>query len=157
MNTIEPKAVQATTQHTEHAGDAARAAKVRAAMTGQAVAAKRQETELRFGRIYSRRDLVEAVRQSVPMRLFRQRAVEWERLENYTRFVPDAALLRYQEAYESGLFVAYSVLWPTYAARPAKDPWLVGWVNISLTEGVVLAYWDDAALHPARVAPEPGA
>lgn len=74
---------------------------------------------------------------------FRPREAVWTRVCDYTRFIPDAALVKYAEARDSRLFSGFSVVVPQYADRKSRepDPWLVG--ELSSGEYIILAYWDD--------------
>ena len=76
----------------------------------------------------------------------------WRYIDSYDHIIPDQALLRYDEAKQSGLFHAFFVVEPVLRQYIHKDPWLVGSLiersgnqNELSTDNrrayIVLAYW----------------
>lgn len=84
----------------------------------------------------------------------RRRTTQWHEIEAYNDLIPDAALLKYGNAVQSGLFSKFWVVEPAYEERHVAtiDPWLVGrvigiaepmWLRTHDAKGyVVLAYWE---------------
>jgi hypothetical protein len=46
-------------------------------------------------------------------------------IETYRDFIPDEALLKYDDAVRSGLFASFRVATPAYRAERQVDPWIV--------------------------------
>ena len=83
----------------------------------------------------------------------RRRTTRWTTVESYGSMIPDAALLKFEEARSSGLFDGFEVVTPEYQRRerPMSDPWLVGHLKghnrnspglETEPSSIVLAYWD---------------
>ena len=72
-------------------------------------------------------------RLAVPFRFFDSRGSRWHRLDTFAGHVPDAALLRYADALESGLFRHFYVVVPERSSEmpvmDRSDPWLVASVH----------------------------
>lgn len=145
----------------------AKALAVRSALPGAVKTARVSEAEARFGLALRGEAIGRRIRRSIRPVLFRERVVRCAQVEIYDRFIPDAGLLAYADAKASGYFSDFCIMWPRYErfssteGRNADDPWLIGWLDGSsrghgigheAPRGIVLAYWDDAELHPKRVA-----
>lgn len=107
----------------------------------QRVLERRQRAEAEFGLSYTKAEIIRRVKRTLPLRLFRGRYVRLTFIEFYPDPIPDAALLRYKAALESGLFSSFTVADVAYEDRrgdPA-DPWLLGEVG---ERYIVLAYWE---------------
>ena len=87
----------------------------------------------------------------------RERTSRWTELGGYAWEIPEAALLKWAEAKDSGLFKSFYVVEPAYeriAPKRRPDPWLIGcvggapeWPHEALSQDgrrayVVLAYWE---------------
>lgn len=124
---------------------------IRRVLPGQANASRMDEARLRY-RTVSFRQLSRQIRHTLPFRWFRVRRLhEWS-IRDYPRHIPDAVLLKYEEARGSDLFRSIHVFEPSYERQmPAvrSDPWLVGKVSgqyATIFENAdrmaVIAYWE---------------
>jgi hypothetical protein len=69
------------------------------------------------------------------------RGAALEPIEAYRQSIPDEALLKYDDAAQSGLFSRFMVATPTYYSERQVDPWIIGEVT-GTEEWAVLAQWD---------------
>lgn len=142
--------VKVTTPYMIEQDKQAAAQRVRQKLPGQVAQSRRALAEAQYGLAMSQRELHDKIRRSIRARFGFERSSSGVGITSYTRFIPDEALLKYQEAKDSGFFDRFTIEWPTYDSKQAPDPYLVGWLDGDTA--IVLAYWDDDELHPKREA-----
>src|SRR5260370_1172496 len=79
--------------------------------------------------------------QVLPRRLGYVRSGLLEPIESYRERIPDHALLKYDDAVQSGLFDKFWVATPTYYQERQVDPWIVAEVG-GADRWAVIARWD---------------
>jgi len=124
--------------------DLARVAAARAMLPHQYEAhdaARRLDAaQARFGLAVAPAALRAILRRQIPWRAFTRRDVDTCPLIIYRPQIPDAALLRYEEARDSELFARFEIWTPVYRSRSDdQDPWLIG--DVDDTHAIVLASW----------------
>ena len=106
-------------------------------LPGQAVAARIELARLLYPVfVHSQHSkLREAIRKTLPFRWWKERRVEWTRLEGYYKQrLPETVIEKYLSAKQTQLFDAFWVAEPTYAGLESlKDPWLVGVILSSIS------------------------
>lgn len=131
---------------------APRAEEIRLSLPGQKAVREREQilslVQAEFGLSYTKREIARKILQTAPTRgRNRWGWVDYDvrlartPLEQFAKPIPDAALLKYQAAKESGHFESFEVGEIKRARRPVRDPWLLGKVR-GLDAYVVLAYWE---------------
>src|SRR6267378_3499118 len=96
-----------------------RARAVRARLPGQMLHERLEHAALAYGPLYA---LLEPI-------------------ESYRERIPDHALLKYDDAVQSGLFDKFWVATPTYYQKRQVDPWIVAEVG-GADRWAVIARWD---------------
>lgn len=152
----------------------------RRSLAGQRTLSDVSSAEARFGLSLSGPEIRRRIKQILPWRLGRARSIVCVELTHYAAWIPDEALLVWEEARETPGFQDFCIMWPVYDRDAALamhrprgiDPWLIGWTgrqwqrplhdstpvldvgpfhDNAKDRGIVLAYWDDAAIHPPQV------
>jgi hypothetical protein len=118
-----------------------RARTIRARLPGQMLQERIETAQLTYGPLYSLTEVRQRVGESLPRRLGYVRSAILEPIEAYRERIPDAALLKYDEAAQSGLFSKFWVATPTYYQERQVDPWIVAEVN-GAERWAVIARWD---------------
>lgn len=118
---------------------------IRNGLKGQKVWTHHSNIAAQFGKVYSWNELFHRIRKSIPSKLFRTRDTHFLLINDYPRFIPDEALLKYHTARQTGYFGAFFVIEPVYATEyrhlPANDPWIIARIGISGDQYVVIAQW----------------
>ena len=124
---------------------------LRFSLPGQAGACRKIQAEAEFGLSYTWKEIEQRVIASLPRKFGLDREARSTDLYLYRRPIPDAALLRFKEAMDSGLFSNFFVVEAQYGDRAMADPWLIGRIKDSGGDDhsvgwggqfVVLPYWD---------------
>ncbi len=119
------------TQATDHATTATpdlaeRVRAIRATLPGQVLTERIETARALYGPLFTLAELRDRVGQTLPRRLGYVRSATLEPIETYRERIPDAALLKYDDAFRSGLFERFWVATPTYYQERQVDPWIVG-------------------------------
>src|SRR5437879_5920556 len=72
---------------------------------------------------------------------FRRARAALELIESYRERIPEHALLKYDDAVQSGLFDKFWVATPTYYQERQVDPWIVAEVG-GADRWAVIARWE---------------
>jgi hypothetical protein len=124
---------------------ATRVREIRHRLPGQRLRERLELARLTYGRLYTREEIARKVAETLPQRLGFVRRATFEPIETYQAFIPDEALLKYDDAVKSGLFTTFSVVTPTYFAEKQVDPWIVGQIDGAPELYAVIAQWDERA------------
>jgi hypothetical protein len=81
------------------------------------------------------------VAEVLPRRVGFVRGTALQPIETYSGRIPDDALLKWDDAVQSGLFSKFMVATPTYYSERQVDPWIVGEVE-GTDRWAVVAQWD---------------
>jgi hypothetical protein len=120
---------------------AVRLTAVRSRLPGQVRRERIETAALLYGPLYSLTDIRQRVGETLPSRFGYVRGAIIEPIEEYQGRIPDDALLRYDAAFQSGLFSRFLVASPTYYQQRQTDPWIVAEVA-GTDQWVVIARWD---------------
>jgi hypothetical protein len=120
---------------------AARLRAIRSRLPGQMVQERIDTAKILYGPLYSLREVRARVGSTLPRRPGFIRGAVLEPIETYRQRIPDDALLKYDDAVQSGLFSRFMVAIPTYYSERQVDPWIIGEVT-GTEEWAVLAQWD---------------
>jgi hypothetical protein len=115
---------------------------IRRRLPGQMLRERIDMAAVSYGPLYTMAELREKVGQVLPRRLGFVRGASLEPIETYRQPIPEDALLKYDDAFRSGLFSKFWVATPTYYQERQVDPWIIG----EITEAgvyAVIARWDD--------------
>ncbi len=121
---------------------AARIRSIRARLPGQMQRERLETAALLYGPLYTLQDIRTRVGETLPRRIGYVRSAVIEPVETYRARIPDEALLRFDEASQSGLFSKFMVVTPTYYQERQMDPWIIGEVTGS-DQWAVVAQWDE--------------
>lgn len=102
---------------------------IRARLPGQVLRERIEEASARFGPLYPMAEIRQRVGETLPRRVGYVRGAALEPIESYRARIPDEALLKYDDAVNTGLFSKFWVATPTYYQDRQVDPWLVGVVT----------------------------
>ena len=91
--------------------------------------------------LYTLAEVRQRVGEVLPRRLGYVRSAVLEPIESYRERIPDHALLKYDDAVQSGLFDKFWVATPTYYQERQVDPWIVAEVG-GADCWAVIARWD---------------
>ncbi len=120
---------------------AARAAAIRSRLPGQVLRQRVDGARLAYGPLYTLTEVRQRVAETLPQRFGSVRGARLEPIETYGDRIPDEALLKYDDAVQTGLFARFWVAVPTYNRHEQIDPWIVG--EVTGTElCAVIAQWD---------------
>lgn len=114
---------------------------IRAKLPGQLLAERIETARATYGTLYTLAEVRQKVAETLPLRIGFTRGATLEPIETYRERIPDDALLKYDDAVQSGIFSKFWVATPTYRSERQVDPWIVG--EIAGTEFcAVVAQWD---------------
>ena len=119
-----------------------RARAVRARLPGQMLQERIENTQLAHGPLYTLAEIRQRVGEALPRRFGYVRSAVLEPIESYRQHIPDHALLKYDDAVQSGLFDKFWVATPTYYQDPQVDPWIVGEIGGGADRWAVIARWE---------------
>jgi len=114
---------------------------VRARLPGQMLQERLESAQLSYGPLYTLAEIRQRVGEVLPRRLGYVRSAVLEPIESYREPIPGAALLKYDDAVQSGLFTKFWVATPTYYQERQVDPWIVAEVS-GADRWAVIARWD---------------
>ncbi|MBI2216311.1 MAG: hypothetical protein HYU51_03345 [Candidatus Rokubacteria bacterium] len=136
----EPYAASTAADHT--ATDvAARLRAIRRRLPGQVQRERIETAQILYGPLYSLAEVRMRVAEALPRRVGFVRGAALESIETYTGPIPDEALLKWDDAVQSGLFSRFMVATPTYYSERQVDPWIIGEVD-GTDRWVVITQWD---------------
>jgi len=118
-----------------------RARAVRARLPGQMLHERLEHAALAYGPLYTLAEVRQRVGEVLPRRLGYVRSAVLEPIESYRERIPDHALLKYDDAVQSGLFDKFWVATPTYYQERQVDPWIVAEIG-GADRWAVIARWD---------------
>ena len=119
----------------------ARVRTIRARLPGQMLHERLQTAQLTYGPLYTLAEIRQRVGEVLPRRLGYVRSAVLERIESYREAIPAHALVKYDDAVQSGLFEKFWVSTPTYYQERQVDPWIVAEVG-GADRWAVIARWD---------------
>ena len=119
---------------------AARIRTIRARLPGQLLRERLEMALLDYGPLYSLAEIRQRVGEVLPRRLGYVRGATLEPIEQYREAIPDEALLKFDDAVQSGIFSKFWVATPTYYQERQVDPWIVGEVE-GTERWAVIARW----------------
>ncbi|HXH84448.1 MAG TPA: hypothetical protein VNN07_16200 [Candidatus Tectomicrobia bacterium] len=102
---------------------------IRARLPGQVLVERLETVRLRYGRVYTLDEVRRLAAETLPMRVGYSRAAVLDPIETYRSAIPDDALLKYDDAVQSGLFSTFWVVTPSYRESRQIDPWIVAQVT----------------------------
>jgi hypothetical protein len=120
---------------------AERLARIRARLPGQTIPERTEMARVRYGPLYTLADIRANVARTLPRQFLFVRGTRLEPIETYRERIPDEALLKYDDAFQTGLFSKFWVVTPTYYGEAEVDPWIVGEVS-GTDRFAVIAQWD---------------
>jgi len=120
---------------------AARVRAVRDRLPGQLLRERLEMARLCHGPLYTLAEIRQRVGEMLPRRLGFVRGAALEPIQTYREAIPDEALLKYDDAVRSGLFLKFWVATPMYYQERQMDPWIIGEV-IGSDRWAVVAQWD---------------
>jgi hypothetical protein len=119
---------------------AARIRAIRARLPGQLLRERLEMALLDYGPLYSLAEIRQRVGEVLPRRLGFVRGATLEPIEQYREAIPDEALLKFDDAVQSGIFSKFWVATPTYYQERQIDPWIVAEVE-GTDRWAVIARW----------------
>ena len=128
METTKPSLDARQTPSTE-ASPAERVRAIRARLPGQMLRQRIETARVCFGPLYTEEQVRRKVAESLPFRFGTWREAILEPIESYREVIPDEALLKYDEAFRTGLFSRFSVASVAYRSNRQPDPWILGEVD----------------------------
>jgi hypothetical protein len=114
---------------------------IRRRLPGQMLRERIDMANATFGPLYTLQEVRDKVGQVLPRKLGFIRGATLDPLETYRNPIPDEALLKYDDAYRSGLFSKFWVATPTYYQERQVDPWIIGEISEAGLYAVI-ARWD---------------
>ena len=120
--------------------EGARVASIRSRLPGQVLRQRVDMAKVCYGPLYTLGEVRRKVGEALPYRLGFIRGAALEPIETYRDLIPDAALLKYDDALKSGLFVKFWVATPTYYEERQVDPWILAEVE-GAEVFAVIAQW----------------
>lgn len=114
---------------------------IRARLPGQMLQERLETAQLAYGPLYTLAELRQRVGEVLPRRLGYVRSAVLEPIESYREAIPAHALVKYDDAVQSGLFAKFWVATPTYYQERQVDPWIVAEVG-GADRWAVIARWD---------------
>lgn len=118
----------------------ARVRKIRSELPGQMLRERIETARLCYGPLYSLNEVRQKVAETLPRRVGYMRSAALEPIETYQDPIPDDALLKYDDARNSGLFSKFWVASPRYYESKQTDPWIIAEVQGTELYAVV-AQW----------------
>ncbi len=128
--------LQETSQDT-----AARVRAIRRRLPGQMLRERTETAQLLYGPLYSLAEVRMKVAEALPRRVGFVRGATLDPIESYAGAIPDEALIKWDDAVQSGLFSKFMVATPTYYSERQVDPWIIGEVQ-GTDRWAVVAQWD---------------
>ncbi len=126
---------------TESPASAERVQEIRNRLPGQQLCLRVETAQALYGPLYSLPEIRKRIGASLPHRVGFLRSASFEPVEAYGQWIPDAALLKYDDAVRSGLFSQFLVGTPTYLAQAQTDPWIIAEVD-GTEQWAVITRWD---------------
>ena len=120
--------------------DASRVAGIRSRLPGQVLRQRIEMAKVCYGPLYTLAEVRRRVGEALPYRLGFIRGAALEPIETCREMIPDAALLKYDDAVKSSLFSKFWVATPTYYEERQIDPWILGEVD-GAEMFAVIAQW----------------
>ena len=114
---------------------------IRAGLPGQMLRERLQTARVCYGMLYTEAEVRKKVADTLPPRVGLVRGAVLEPIEAYTRPIPDDALIKYDDAAQTGVFSRFLVATPRYYGQRQVDPWIVGQV-VGSELWAVIAQWD---------------
>lgn len=102
---------------------------IRSRLPGQVLRQRVEMAKVCHGPLYTLVEVRRKVGETLPYRLGFVRGAALEPIESYRDVIPDAALLKYDDAVKSRLFSKFWVATPTYYEERQVDPWILGEVE----------------------------
>ena len=127
---------------TVSANVAERVRAIRLRMPGQAVKERIEIAQAAYGPLYTMGLVRERLAETLPTKIGYVRSTMIDPIEEYRGLIPDEALLKYDDAAQSGLFAKFWVVTPTYYWKRQIDPWMLGEV-VGTKLCALIARWDD--------------
>jgi hypothetical protein len=115
---------------------------IRRRLPGQMRKERLESAALHWGPLYSMAEIRSRIGETLPRRLGYVRSAAVEPIEAYSGRIPDEALLRYDDAAQTGIFSRFLVATPTYYQERQLDPWIVAEVA-GTDRWVVIAQWPE--------------
>ena len=119
-----------------------RARAVRARLPGQMLQQRIENAQLTYGPLYTLAEVRKRVGDALPRRMGYVRSAVLEPIESYRQPIPDEALLKYDDAVQSGIFDKFWVATPAYYQERQVDPWIIGEIGGGADRWAVIARWD---------------
>ena len=119
----------------------ARIRSIRSRLPGQLLRERLEMAAVCYGPLHTLAEIRHKVGETLPRRIGFVRGATLEPIETYREPIPDEALLKYDDAAQSGLFSKFWVATPTYYQERQLDPWIIGEVTGS-DRCAVIAQWD---------------
>ena len=119
----------------------ARIRSIRARLPGQLLRERLEMAAVCYGPLHTLAEVRQKVGESLTRRIGFVRGATLEPIETYRETIPDEALLKYDDAMQSGFFSKFWVATPTYYQERQLDPWIIGEVAGS-DRCAVIAQWD---------------
>lgn len=114
---------------------------IRARLPGQLRRQRIESARACFGPLYTEAEVRRNAAHTLPFRLGSWRETVLEPIESYREVIPEEALLKYDDAYRSGLFSRFWVASVAYRDDRRPDPWILGEVE-GADLFAVLAQWE---------------
>ena len=119
-----------------------RACAIRARLPGQMLQQRIENAQLTYGPLYTLAEVRKRVGDALPRRMGYVRSAVLEPIESYRHPIPDEALLKYDDAIQSGIFDKFWIATPTYYQERQVDPWIIGEIGGGADRWAVIARWD---------------
>jgi hypothetical protein len=120
---------------------ATRVRRIRSRLPGQALRERLEMAAACYGPLMMLAEVRLKVGETLPRKLGFIRSAALDPIESYRPPIPDEALLKYDDAVQSGLFSKFWVATPTYYQERQIDPWIVGEVTETHLCAII-ARWD---------------
>jgi hypothetical protein len=127
---------------TVQANGAERLRAIRLRLPGQAVKERMEIARAAYGPLYTMGLVRQRVAETLPTKIGYVRSTMIDPIEEYRGLIPDEALLKYDDAAQSGLFSKFWVVTPTYYWKRQIDPWMLAEV-VGTDLCALIARWDD--------------
>jgi hypothetical protein len=115
---------------------------IRAGLPGQMLRERLQTARVGYGMLYTEAEIRKKVADTLLPRVGFVRGAVLEPIETYSRPIPDDALIKYDDAVQTGVFSRFLVATPRYYyGQRQVDPWIVGQV-VGTELWAVIAQWD---------------
>jgi len=120
---------------------ATRVRRIRSRLPGQVFRERLEMAAACYGPLITLAEVRLKVGETLPRRLGFIRSAVLDPVESYRPPIPDEALLKYDDAVQSGLFSKFWVATPTYYQERQIDPWIIAQVK-ETDLCAVIAQWD---------------